>query len=88
MAPGITYSNLIPYHFSDRERLVADIKEHVEELESKEGCRVKQLSFIGYSMGGLVTRYAVGRLEHEVRSTPSRLLYDNLYVRIQLTPAR
>lgn len=50
----------------NRERLVSNIKEHVEELESKEGCRVKQLSFIGYSMGGLVARYAVGKLEYEV----------------------
>lgn len=49
-----------------RERLVALIKEHVSELAAAEGSWVTHLSFIGYSLGGLVARYAVGKLEHEV----------------------
>ena len=51
-----------------RERLVVLIKEYASELASSEGSRVTHLSFIGYSLGGLVARYAVGKLEHEVGS--------------------
>ena len=51
-----------------RERLVVLIKEYASELVSSEGSRVTHLSFIGYSLGGLVARYAVGKLEHEVGS--------------------
>ena len=51
----------------NRERLVDLIKEHVAELASEDpACRVTHISFIGYSMGGLVARYAVGKLEYEV----------------------
>ncbi|KAI9895994.1 hypothetical protein N3K66_009063 [Trichothecium roseum] len=44
------------------ERLCAEIEEQLRNIESKGG-RVKKLSLIGYSFGGLVLRYAVGLLE-------------------------
>ncbi|GAX72937.1 hypothetical protein CEUSTIGMA_g392.t1 [Chlamydomonas eustigma] len=47
------------------ERLITLIKERIETLASEESCIVTHLSFIGYSMGGLITRYVVGKLEWE-----------------------
>lgn len=45
-------------------RLVQLIRDTAEALQ-QEGFRVAQLSFVGYSLGGLMARYAVGVLQHE-----------------------
>lgn len=42
-------------------RLVQEIQEKIKEIE-KEGIKVDQFSIIGYSLGGLVSRYAIGIL--------------------------
>lgn len=44
------------------ERVCREIEEELEKL-SKVGQTVKKLSVVGYSLGGLVARYAVGLLE-------------------------
>ena len=43
------------------ERLCVEIEEELQVIESKGG-KIKKLSFVGYSLGGLVARYAVGVL--------------------------
>ena len=43
------------------ERVCAEIEEELRLIESQGG-KVKKLSIVGYSMGGLVSRYAVGLL--------------------------
>lgn len=43
------------------ERLAHEIEETLETLDKK-GQKVKKLSIIGYSLGGLVSRYAIGLL--------------------------
>jgi hypothetical protein len=49
-----------------RDRLVDLIKKTVASyLEEDQPKRVTQLSFIGYSLGGLICRYAVGILHAE-----------------------
>ncbi|KAK4993443.1 hypothetical protein LTR50_000373 [Elasticomyces elasticus] len=45
------------------ERITYEIEEKLEELE-KEGKKIKKLSIVGYSLGGLVARYAIGLLEN------------------------
>ena len=45
-------------------RLVQLIRDTADALQ-QEGLRVAQLSFVGYSLGGLMARYAVGVLQHE-----------------------
>lgn len=47
-----------------------EIEEELKRL-SESGQRVKKLSMIGYSLGGLVARYTVGLLE-------SRGLFDEI----------
>lgn len=43
------------------ERVCAEIEEELRTIESKGG-KIKKLSVVGYSLGGLVARYAVGLL--------------------------
>lgn len=44
------------------ERLVLELEGELEYIRSR-GCSVTKLSVVGYSLGGLVARYAVGLLE-------------------------
>jgi len=44
------------------ERVCQEVEEEIEKL-AKAGQDIKRLSFVGYSLGGLVARYAVGLLE-------------------------
>lgn len=44
------------------ERVCAEIEDEIEKL-AREGQTIKKLSVVGYSLGGLVGRYAVGLLE-------------------------
>ena len=46
------------------ERVAKEIEEQLEEL-AHEGYHIKKLSMVGYSLGGLVARYAVGLLYHK-----------------------
>lgn len=43
------------------ERVTQEIETYIEDLE-KEGSHIKKLSVVGYSLGGLVARYAIGLL--------------------------
>jgi len=43
------------------ERLCLEIEEELEAIEKKGG-KIKQFSVVGYSLGGLVARYAIGLL--------------------------
>lgn len=43
------------------ERVCAEIEDELRTIESKGG-KIKKLSVVGYSLGGLVSRYAVGLL--------------------------
>lgn len=43
------------------ERVTSEIEETLEEL-SRRGQKIKKLSIVGYSLGGLVSRYAIGLL--------------------------
>ena len=44
------------------ERVCLEIEEELENIEKKGG-KITKLSIVGYSLGGLVARYAVGLLE-------------------------
>ncbi|KAH7325841.1 lipid particle protein [Stachybotrys elegans] len=44
------------------ERVCAEIEEELQKIEGKGG-KITKLSVVGYSMGGLVARYAVGLLD-------------------------
>lgn len=44
------------------ERVCAEIEDELRKME-KEGGKITKLSVIGYSLGGLVSRYAVGLLD-------------------------
>lgn len=44
------------------ERVCREIEEEIEKL-GKAGQKIKKLSLVGYSLGGLVARYAVGLLD-------------------------
>lgn len=44
------------------ERVAHEIEETLERLAAQ-GCHIKKLSVVGYSLGGLVARYAVGLLQ-------------------------
>lgn len=44
------------------ERVCAEIIEEMKAIEEKGG-KIQKLSVIGYSLGGLVSRYAVGLLD-------------------------
>jgi len=55
------------------ERITHEIEQKVEELD-KEGAKLSKISIVGYSLGGLIARYAIG------------LLYKNgLFDRLQPT---
>lgn len=44
------------------ERVAHEVVEEIERLE-REGQKITRLSVVGYSLGGLVARYAIGLLE-------------------------
>ena len=44
------------------ERVCQEIEEEIEQL-ARAGQEIKRLSVVGYSLGGLVSRYAVGLLD-------------------------
>jgi len=46
------------------ERVTQEIEEELEQL-ARDGKKVKKISFVGYSLGGLVARYVVGLLYHK-----------------------
>jgi esterase/lipase len=46
------------------ERVTREVEEKLEEL-AKSGHEIKRMSVIGYSLGGLIARYAVGLLYHK-----------------------
>jgi triacylglycerol esterase/lipase EstA (alpha/beta hydrolase family) len=46
------------------ERAANEIEDAFQELERK-GHKAKKLSIVGYSLGGLVARYAIGLLHHK-----------------------
>jgi len=46
------------------ERVAFEIEETLEEL-AHNGHKIKKLSIVGYSYGGLVSRYAIGLLFHK-----------------------
>jgi len=46
------------------ERLTHEIQEAVERLE-KDGKTIKRFSIVGYSLGGLVARFAIGLLHNK-----------------------
>jgi predicted esterase len=46
------------------ERLTNEIEEELEEL-ARSGHDIKKISIIGYSLGGLISRYAIGLLYHK-----------------------
>ncbi|GAX83697.1 hypothetical protein CEUSTIGMA_g11122.t1 [Chlamydomonas eustigma] len=56
------------------ERLVDQIKEEIQILEKDPECKVTYLSLVGYSLGGLITRYATGKLEFEGAFAPGGLI--------------
>lgn len=43
------------------ERVTHEIEETIAKLE-KDGCKLKKISMLGYSLGGLVARYSIGLL--------------------------
>lgn len=58
-----TNSNTFTYDGIDlgAERVTQEIETYIEELE-KDGSKIKKLSIVGYSLGGLVARYTIGLL--------------------------
>ncbi|KAF2470135.1 lipase/serine esteras-like protein [Lindgomyces ingoldianus] len=46
------------------ERVATEIEESLEDL-ARDGTEIKKLSIIGYSLGGLIARYAIGLLYHK-----------------------
>lgn len=46
------------------ERVTQEIEDKLEEL-ARHGTMIKKLSIVGYSLGGLVARYAIGLLYHK-----------------------
>ncbi|KAJ3122921.1 hypothetical protein HK098_002327 [Nowakowskiella sp. JEL0407] len=43
------------------DRFVDEIEDKIEEFNAN-GCKVTKISFIGYSLGGLINRYVIGKL--------------------------
>lgn len=60
------------------ERVCQEIEEEIEKLARK-GQEIKRLSFVGYSLGGLVARYAVGLLD-------SKGFFENITPVVGLLP--
>jgi hypothetical protein len=46
------------------ERVTKEIEEELERLQKK-GVNINRISIVGYSLGGLVARYAIGILYHK-----------------------
>ncbi|KAI5288838.1 hypothetical protein KEM54_004800 [Ascosphaera aggregata] len=44
------------------ERVAHEIEDYVNHLAKDKGCRTSKLSIVGYSLGGLISRYAIGLL--------------------------
>lgn len=44
------------------ERVCQEIEQEIEKL-AKEGQEIKRISLVGYSLGGLISRYAIGLLD-------------------------
>lgn len=44
------------------ERVCAEIEQQLRDIESSGG-KIKKLSIVGYSLGGLISRYAIGLLD-------------------------
>lgn len=44
------------------EKVIAEILYEIETLKQKDSCKVTKISIIGYSLGGLISRYVVGSL--------------------------
>ena len=47
------------------ERLFDAVRGHIQVLKENQGEEVTHLSMVGYSLGGLIARYAVGKMECE-----------------------
>ncbi len=45
------------------ERVANEVEQKLEEL-ARDGHEIKKISFIGYSLGGVISRYAIGLLYH------------------------
>lgn len=44
------------------ERVVSDVLYEIELIKQKKNSKVTKISFVGYSLGGLISRYAIGML--------------------------
>jgi hypothetical protein len=53
------------------------MREHVQLLEGDGVSKITHVSFLGYSLGGVITRYAVGVLEHAGAFESGRLIPVN-----------
>lgn len=42
------------------ERIVYEVEQEIARLEEEHGTKIKKISIAGYSLGGLVSRYAIG----------------------------
>lgn len=60
------------------ERVCREIEEEIENL-ARVGQEIKRLSMVGYSLGGLVARYAIGLLD-------SKGFFDRITPVVCLTP--
>lgn len=47
------------------ERLFDAVRAHIDILRVHKGEEITHLSLVGYSLGGLITRYAVGKMEQQ-----------------------
>lgn len=54
-----TYDGLL----LNAERVVSDVLYEIEMIRHNQKSKVTQISFVGYSLGGLISRYAVGILQ-------------------------
>ncbi|CAH2355717.1 lipid droplet phospholipase 1 [[Candida] railenensis] len=44
------------------ERVISDVLYEIELIRQKQNSKVTKISFVGYSLGGLISRYAIGML--------------------------
>lgn len=42
------------------ERIVYEVEQEIARLEAEHGAKIQKISIAGYSLGGLVSRYAIG----------------------------
>lgn len=66
------------------ERVCAEIEDQIRDIEDKGG-KVKKLSIIGYSLGGLVARYAVGLLHVKGILDSVECKVWHRYIKLQVT---